>query len=185
MQSIQPIKQLSVIIESLASADHCLFTLSDLRAILPAISPGAFKVLISRAEKNGLFKRVCRGLYLYPKVAYQAGLLLFHAAARLRAGAFNYISLETALSDAGVISQLPIDRVTIMSSGRSNVIRCDEWGTIEFVHTAKSPEDLQEQLVYDMRCHLWRASIPLAVRDMKSARRNLDLIDWSAVDESV
>lgn len=185
MQTIQPIKQLSRVIESLASDDHCLFTLSDLRASLPAISSGAFKVLLSRAEKSGLFKRICRGLYLYPKVQYQRGLLLFHAAARLRADEFNYISFETALSDAGVISQVPINWITLMSSGRSNVIRCGDWGTIEFIHTSKKPNDLNEHLEYDQRCRLWRASVALALRDMKTTRRDLDLIDWSVANESV
>lgn len=185
MSSIQPVKQLTKVIESLATEDHYLFTLSDLRASLPAVSPGAFKVLMSRAEKSGLFNRVCRGLYLYPKVEYQPGLLLFHAAARLRADEFNYISLETALSDAGVISQLPINWITLMSNGRSNVIRCSDWGTIEFVHTAQKPDALKDQLEYDARCHLWRASVALALRDMKLTRRNLDLIDWSVANESV
>jgi Family of unknown function (DUF6088) len=185
MSSVQPIKELTRVVESLATEDHCLFTLSDLRASLPMLSSGAFKVLMSRAEKSGLFRRVCRGLYLYPKVKYQSGLLLLHAAARLRADELNYISLETALSDAGVISQLPINWITLMSSGRSNIIRCGDWGTIEFVHTSQKPEALKNQLTYDIRCHLWRASVGLAVRDMKSARRNLDLIDWSVVNESV
>jgi predicted transcriptional regulator of viral defense system len=130
MSNPQPIKQLTKILESLATEEHYLFTLSDLRASLPIISSGAFKVLLSRAEKSGLFMRVCRGLYLYPKVNYQRGLLLFHAAARLRADEFNYISFETALSDAGVISQVPINWITLMSSGRSNVIRCGDWGTL-------------------------------------------------------
>jgi hypothetical protein len=112
-------------------------------------------------------------------------LLLFHVAALLRAGDFNYLSLETVLSDAGVISQLPINWITIMSSGRSNVIRCGEWGTIEFVHTTKLPNVLHEQLEYDARCHLWRASVALAVKDMKSTKRNLDLIDWGVIHESV
>lgn len=185
MQSLQPIKQLTRVIESLATEDHCLYTLSDLRASLPTVSPGAFKVLMSRAEKSGLFKRVCRGLYLYPKVEYHGGLLLFHAAARLRADEFNYISFETVLSDAGVISQVPLNWIALMSTGRSNVIRCGEWGTIEFVHTSQKPDDLKNQLEYDTRCHLWRASVALAIRDMKVARRNLDLIDWSVVNESV
>jgi hypothetical protein len=185
MSSIQPIKQLTKVIESLATEDHYLFTLSDLRAALPTVSPGSFKVLMSRAEKSGLFKRVCRNLYLYPKVDYQRGLLLFHAAARLRAGEFNYISFETALSDAGVISQVPINWITLMSTGRSNVIRCGDWGTIEFVHTSQKPDNLKNQLEYDKRCHLWRASVALALRDMKAAKRSLDLIDWSVVNESV
>jgi hypothetical protein len=185
MSSTQPVKQLAKIIESLATEEHFLFTLSDLRATLPALSSGAFRVLASRAEKSGLLKRVCRGLYLYPKVQYPHGLILFYAAARLRADNFNYISLETALSDAGVISQVPINWITLMSSGRSNVIRCGEWGTIEFVHTSQKPDDLKNQLEYDERCHLWRASVALALRDMKAARRSLDLIDWSVVHESV
>ena len=185
MLALQPIKQLTNVIESLATEDHYLFTLSDLRSALPTLSPGAFKVLLSRAEKSGLFKRICRGLYLYPKVKFPHGLLLYHAAARLRADAFNYISLETALSDSGVISQVPINWITLMSSGRSNVIRCGDWGTIEFVHTAQKPAHLQLELEYDRRCHLWRASVALALRDMKAAKRNLDLIDWSVVNESL
>jgi Transcriptional regulator, AbiEi antitoxin len=185
MSTPQPIKQLTKIIESLATEEHCLFTLSDLRAALLNISPGAFKVLISRAEKSGFFKRICRGIYLYPKVEYQRGLLLFHVAARLRADEFNYISFETALSDAGVISQVPINWITLMSTGRSNVIRCSDWGTIEFVHTNQKPDDLKNQLVYDKRCHFWRASVALALRDMKATRRSLDLIDWRVVNEPV
>jgi hypothetical protein len=185
MPSLQPIKHLTRVIESLASEEHNLFTLSDLRASLPNISPGAFKVLMSRVEKSGLFTRVCRGIYLYPNVEYQRGLLLFHTAARLRADAFNYISLETALSDAGVISQVPINRITLMSTGRSSVIRCGDWGTIEFVHTSQKPNDLQNNLEYDVRCHLWRASVALALRDMKMTKRSFDLIDWSVVNESV
>jgi len=112
-------------------------------------------------------------------------LLLFHAAARLRADAFSYISLETALSDAGVISQIPINWISLMSSGRSNTIRCGNWGTIEFVHTAKTPDAVASRLHYDSRCHLWRASVDLALQDMRATRRNMDLIDWSAVNEPV
>ena len=185
MQILQPMKQLTKIIESLATEEHCLFMLSDLRASLPELTSGAFKVVMSRAEKTGLFKRVCRGLYLYPKAGFPPGLLLFHAAARLRADTFNYMSLETVLSDAGVISQVPMNWITLMSSGRSNVIRCGEWGTIEFVHTNQKPETLKDQLEYDPRCHLWRASVAVALRDMKKARRNLDLVDWSVANEPV
>ena len=185
MSASQPVRQLAKILEQLANNEHYLFSLSGLRAALPDHSVGAFKTLLSRAEKTGLLKRICRGVYLFPRVTVPAGLLLFHVAALLRAGDFNYISLETALSDAGVISQLPINWITIMSSGRSNVIQCGEWGAIEFVHTSKLPNDLSEQLEYDTRCRLWRASVALAVKDMKSTRRNLDLIDWSIAHESV
>jgi hypothetical protein len=32
---------------------------------------------------------------------------------------------------------------------------------------------------------MWRASPKLAIRDMKKAKRNLDLIDWQVVDEFI
>jgi hypothetical protein len=113
------------------------------------------------------------------------GLLLFHTAALLRAEAFNYISLETALSDAGVISQVPMQWITIMSSGCSAIISCGQFGTIEFVHTNQKPTDIMNELSYDARCGLWRASVALAIRDMKATRRNTDLIDWDMVHEFI
>lgn len=175
---MQPIRQLAQVLESLANDEHHLFTLSDLQGALPGSTPGAFRALVSRAEKTGLLRRVCRGLYLYPKVHYSRGLLLFHAAARLRAGEFNYISLESALSEAGVISQIPLNWITLMSSGRSQIIACGDFGTIEFIHTRKRAADLAGQLSYDPRCHLWRATVALAIKDMKAAKRSLELIDW-------
>ena len=42
-----------------------------------------------------------------------------------------------------------------------------------------------DQLVYDADCRLWRASVPLALKDMKRARRNRDLIDWDVVNELI
>ena len=111
--------------------------------------------------------------------------MLFHAAARLRAGEFNYISLETALSDAGVISQAPMNWITIMSSGRKNTIRCGEWGTIEFVHTSRKPAKLRDNLTYDERCRMWRASVSLAMRDMRLTRRSLDLVNRETANDLI
>jgi predicted transcriptional regulator of viral defense system len=182
---MQPIRQLAQVLENLADDEHHLFTLADMQGAFPGYSPGAFRALVSRAEKTGLLRRVCRGLYLYPKVNYAHGLILYHAAARLRAGEFNYISLESALSDAGVISQIPMNWVTLMSSGRSQIMACGDFGTIEFIHTRKRAADLADQLSYDARCHLWRASVALAIRDMKAARRSLDLMDEEAASEFV
>ena len=180
-----PIKHLARILAAVTDEEHYLFTLADLHGTLPEHRPGALRALVRRAEQAGLLRRICRGLYLYSSVDYPRGLVLYHAAARLRADEFNYISLESALSDAGVISQIPMNWITLMSSGRSQVVNCGDFGTIEFVHTKKQPAALYEQLTYDTRCHLWRASVALAIRDMKVARRNLDLIDWETVDESV
>ena len=182
---MQALRHLTQTLAKLASAAHCMFTPHDLRALLPDLSDSAFKALLTRSVQAGILARVCRGLYLYEPALPADGLTLFRATATLRADAFNYISLETALSDAGVISQVPINRISIMSSGRSNVISCGRWGSIEFVHTDQRPADVAVHLVYDARCGLWRASVAQALRDMRATRRNMDLIDWSAAHESV
>ncbi len=179
------IRKLEHTLKKLADSEHYLFALNDLRGIFPEKHPAAFKALIGRAEQSRLLQRVCRGVYLYPDANPNNGLTLYHAAARLRAGEFNYISLESALSDAGVISQIPINWITLMSSGRSHIVDCGRFGKIEFIHTKRKAQDLSEWLFYDQRCHLWRASVELALRDMKLTRRNTDLIDWEMVNEFV
>ncbi len=107
---MQSIRYLTRSLERLATPERYLFTQDDLRGLLPNASDSALKTLLSRAVRGGYLARVCRGLYLYDRVDYPRGLVLFHAAARLRADTFNYISLETALCDAGVISQMPAIR---------------------------------------------------------------------------
>ncbi len=180
---MQPLKQLAQTLRSLADREHCVFSASDLAAAVPECRhlPG----LLSRATKAGLLKRVCRGIYLYPVPDYPTGHILFHAAARLRAGEFNYISLETVLSDAGVISQVLMNWICIMTSGRSHVVDCGDYGHIEFVHTAQRPDDVSAELTYDPDRHLWRASVRQALRDMKATRRSLDLVDEEVVHELI
>ena len=178
---MQPIKHLTKALGSMTDRDHCLFAMSDLAAAVPDCSQLA--VLLSRATKAGLLKRICRGIYLYPVPDYPAGNLLFHAAARLRAAEFNYISLETALSDAGVISQVPMNWITLMSSGRSHIVNCGDYGHIEFVHTEQHPEDLAGELTYDADKRLWRASVKQALRDMKATRRSMELVDQEEAHE--
>lgn len=172
---MQSIRQLAATLRALADREHCVFAASDLAGAVPEC--GQLAVLLSRAAKSGLLKRVCKGIYHFPVADYPAGNLLYHAAARLRADAFNYLSLETVLSEAGVISQVPMNWISLMSSGRSHGVDCGDYGHIEFVHTAQRPDAVASELVYDPERHLWRASVRLAMRDMKATRRSLELVD--------
>lgn len=176
---MQPLRKLTETLRSLADRAHCVFAASDLAGAVPEC--GQLAVLLSRAAKAGLLRRVCKGVYFYPVPDYPPGNLLFHAAARLRAGEFNYLSLETVLSDAGVISQIPMNWITLMSSGRSHVVDCGDYGHIEFVHTAQRPDAVAGELAYDPDRRLWRASVRQALRDMKATRRSLELVDEEAL----
>ena len=180
---MQPLKQITQSLRSLADREHCVFAPSDLAGAVPGC--GQLAVLLSRVTKAGLLKRVCRGIYHYPLPDYPVEHLLYHAAARLRAGGFNYISLETVLSDAGVISQVPMNWISLMTSGRSHVVDCGDYGHIEFVHTAQRPDEVSDELTYDPECHLWRASVRQALRDMKVTRRSMELVDKEAAHELV
>lgn len=182
---MQPIKHLNQWLSENADNNHYIFTLRDLRPLFTELSEASFKTLLSRAVRSKVLTRLCRGLYLYPKAQPNDGLVLFHTAAILRADEFNYISLETALSDAGVISQIPMNWISIMSSGRSNTISCVDFGTIEFVHTNQKPDDLINNLTYDHSCGMWRANAGQALRDMKATHRNTDLIDWDIANELI
>jgi predicted transcriptional regulator of viral defense system len=180
---MQPIRKLRETLAALADQEHCLFATSDLAGAVPDCRQ--LPLLLSRAAKAGMLRRVCKGVYFYPIRDYPRGNLLFHAASLLRASEFNYISLESALSDAGLISQLPINWITLMSSGRSHIVNCGAFGNIEFVHTARKADELADELTYDATCRLWRASTNLALRDMKLTRRSMDLVDKEALLEPV
>ena len=180
---MQPLRQLERTLRSLAGRERCVFASSDLAGAVPLC--GQLAVLLSRAVKARVLRRVCRGIYLFPVPDYPMGNLLFHAAARLRAGEFNYLSLETVLSDAGAISQVPFQWISVMTSGRSHVVNCGEFGHIEFVHTAQRPDEVSGELIYDAERHLWRASVRQALRDMRVTRRSLDLVDEEVLRELV
>jgi len=162
-----------------------MFSLSDVESLFPELSRAGLKTLLGRACKNGIIERICRAIYIYKGVDYSGGYELFHAAARLRAGQFNYISLETALSDSGLISQIPLNMITIMSSGRKSIINCGDFGKIEFIHTKKKKANIQSHLFFDTRCRMWRADNILAYRDLQLVSRNLDLVDERGLNDPV
>lgn len=182
---MQPSKIIETWLQNNVNNEHYLFSLRDLKTLCPKLSIASFKILLSRLVKSGVLERICRGLYAYKSHLHSNGLLLFHAAAYLRSHEFNYISLETVLSDAGVISQLPMNVISIMSSGRSNHISCGKFGIIEFIHTTHKPNNIMQQISYDAHCKLWRANVNLAIKDMKRTHRNCDLINWNIANEFI
>jgi hypothetical protein len=181
---MQPIRTLEQVLRSIMTPHDYLFSLSDLANILPNQDRSALKMVVSRAVGTGVLVRACHGIYMLAD-APRTGLELFHIAAKVRAGFFNYISQETVLSDAGVISQLPINHATIMSSGASAVLNCGNLGSIEFTHTKRDLVALSPRLVYDESRRLLCATVEVAWEDLRSARRNRHLVDEEALDDLI
>ena len=67
--------------------------------------------------------RAARGVYVFAYSSHLGEGTLHQVAKRLRSGELVWESLESALSRWNVISQIPVDRVTFMTTGRQGEFR--------------------------------------------------------------
>ncbi len=98
-----------------------------------------------------------------------------HIAKALRTGEYNYVSLESILSEYGKISQIPIDRLTVMTTGRAGIYHAP-YGVIEFTHTKRSINNIISHIKTIPGRPLRIATEETAVRDLKRVGRNLHLL---------
>ena len=167
------------ILDSWSKAGISLFTASDLGKIFDESGP-TLRSTIGRLVQQGSLSRVARNLYLFsfaPEDAY----LLERIAVALRRGDYVFESLESAASKWGIVSQVPVDRITVMTTGRSGEFHTP-FGTIEFVHTRASPEDILSNTVDRPGNPLPIASKRYTVDNMRNCRRSMHLIDWEEVE---
>lgn len=156
-----------------------IFLVQDLAKLFPEDSPKTRKEGLNRLVKQGLLVRACRGVYVYPHGDGGDIHILERLAAALRRGEYNYLSLESALSEYGAISQIPLDRLTIMTTGRSGTYRTP-FGTIEFTHTKRPVRELLMRMV-DTGRPLRVATREAAWSDLKRVGRNRHLVDMEAL----
>jgi len=102
-----------------------LFTRKELRKLFAQDGDAAFKRGLARLISLGALRRVSRGLFLFALIDSRDPHLLEQIAVALRKGCYNYLSLESALSEYGVISQVPLVGITVMTTGRSGLIKGD------------------------------------------------------------
>ena len=172
----------SVAIKTLAEwarAGRIVFTVGDLAKLFPADQRRTLLAALGRLVDEGVLARVCRGVYVYVLTGDPGSDVIEHIAVALRRGHYSYTSLESALSEYGTISQIPVDRLTAMTTGRSGVYRTP-WGTIEFTHTKRSPADILENTRRVGR-PLRMATPQAAWRDLKRVGRNTHLVDARAL----
>lgn len=174
-----PSMQLSSAINTLqhwASRGRAVFTLGDLAILFPDESARGLAKSLDRLTKSGLLVRACRGIYVNPHALPPDGYTLERLALALRRGEYNYLSLESMLSEYGAISQIPLDRITVMTTGRKGEYRTS-WGVIEFTHTARSLADILANTRHTAARPLRMATLQAAWRDLKRVGRNTHLVD--------
>jgi hypothetical protein len=152
----------------------------DLKMIFDE-SKRTFDQSLARLVKSGVLECPAHGIYVFSLSRHIGMDTLGHIARNLRRGELVYESLESALSQWGVISQIPIDRVTYMTTGRSGEYKTP-FGVVEFVHTKLPIERIAGHLIERSDSALPIADKRLAYLNLRSVGRNLDLIDMEELN---
>jgi len=147
--------------------------------LFPGDSSKTLQEAVNRLVRGGLLERACRGGYVYAQTRSRDSHTIERVAKALRRGEYNYISLESALSEYGVISQIPMDRLTVMTTGLKGEYKTP-YGVIEFTHTKRSIEDIIKN-IEDIQRPLRIATPQTAWRDLKRVGRNTQLVDTTGI----
>lgn len=153
-----------------------IFTNRDLSKLFPEDSFKTFNEGLKRLVKSGVLKRVCRDVYVNEDARQFDSYAIERIAKTLRRGEYNYVSLESMLSEYGVISQIPIDRITIMTTGRKGIYKT-AYGVIEFTHTKRTVKDILNNTTKINERPLRMAKKQAALRDLKRVGRNMNLVN--------
>jgi hypothetical protein len=158
-----------------------VFTNSDLNKIFHEDSQRSIRAGIKRLVDSDILVRVCNGVYVNNLAQSKDSYLLETIAKTIRRGEYNYVSLESALSEYGAISQIPLDRLTVMTTGRKGEYKTP-FGTIEFTHTKRSPNNILNHVI-NIERPLRFADKMSAYRDLKRVGRNIHLVEEDILNE--
>tara|TARA_B100000446_G_C10523658_1_gene331224 strand:+ start:46 stop:615 length:570 start_codon:yes stop_codon:yes gene_type:complete len=163
-------------LDDLDSQNVWLFTPNMLGGVFTEESSKTLLASLDRHVKSGILKKVKKGLYANPRAKSTPPRKLEALVPYLRPRAINYVSQESRLSELGVISQIPVEHLTLMTTGRSQTFNT-AYGTIEFTHTNRRPKAILEETVLDENTGLLQATPERALRDLKRSGRNIDLVN--------
>jgi hypothetical protein len=157
------------------------FTPASFSALMGGIEPAYLKLMTKRLVDQGVLIRASRGVYVNPHARSKPpdtrrGLLRF-----LRPREINYVSLESKLSEAGVISQITT-ALTCMTTGSAGRFETP-WGAVEFTHTDRKIGIGTDVVARDDGT--LEATARTALRDLRRVGRNLDLIDDEILAEVI
>lgn len=155
----------------------------DIEKLFPKEGAKAMDQSLKRMVADGLLQRVARGLYVNPAASSKNRWIAEEIAKALRPGKLSYVSLESILSEYGVISQIPVNRMTVMTTGVSGLVQTP-YGLIEFTHTKRGAAAIVKRTLLPKDRPLRIATKQAAVRDLLRVGRNANMLDRSEmVDE--
>ena len=171
-------KKIEAINKLITLDQHGVYVLTrgDLAKAFPNEKEKAFEKSLQRLVADGILERVARGVYVNSLARSKRGGVVEGIAAVLRRGHFSYLSRESMLSEYGLISQIPVSRLILMTTGASGVYETP-YGVIEFNHTKRSIAELIQRTVSVKGRTLRLATRQAALEDQIRAGRNVNMID--------
>ena len=161
-----------------------VLTKKDLEKLFPLEDEKSMEKSLQRMVKDGLLIKAARGIYINALAAARhSGWMVEDIAKALRPGKLSYVSLESMLSEHGVISQIPMNRLTVMTTGAGGTHETP-FGTIEFTHTKRSVPDILDRTIFMRGRPLRIAKKHAAVSDLLRVGRNTDMIDYEELNEA-
>lgn len=136
----------------------------------------AFTKFLSTCVKKGILRRVSNGIFESTLTPSEPTTAIYKIIKKLRSNVLNYISLESQLSHTGDISQILMDRVTVITKGRSGIFSTP-YGVIELIHTKKPVKELMPNLYFDPDIKMYRAKTVQAIQDLKDCKRNIHMLE--------
>lgn len=153
-----------------------VFTVDDMAKIMGITSARTLESTLYREvrKKKPLLARVAHGVYMNALSQKPMTHIQEEIARALRRGARNYVSFESALSEHGRISQIPVGTLTVATTGRAGRFTTP-YGMIEFTQVKHSAVTIAKN-VLDTSRPLAVANEDFALEDLKAAKRNLHLV---------
>jgi len=173
------------LIQGLAALDRqgvCVLAKKDIEKMFPHEGEKALEKSLQRMVEDRLLVRAVKGVYVNPAAASKNSRVIENIAKVLRSGCMSYVSLESMLSEYGVISQIPVSRITIMTTGAKGTYDTP-YGTIEFTHTKRPIADIVARTLPVEGRPLRIARKKTAIQDLRRVGRNTDMLIESELED--
>lgn len=157
-----------------------VFVMRDFRKMFPNDNDKTLAASVAQMVRDEILERPTRGIYVFAHTRHSREHLLYEVARTLRRGSYTYLSMESALSEYGVISQIPTGHHTFMTTGRRGEFRTD-YGTIEFSHTSRNPADFVPDLL-EVERPLPIANMERALKDLNRVGRNHQMLQLDEIE---
>ncbi|MFZ1181698.1 MAG: DUF6088 family protein [Herbaspirillum sp.] len=172
MKKIDAIKML----QQLDKRGVYVFQQRDFAKMFPSEQKKTLEKSLQRLVSDGIVERVAKGVYVNPMAKSKRANIIEDIAIALRPGSFSFVSLESILSEYGVISQVPVSRITIMTTGVKGKYQTP-YGTIEFTHTKRGPAEIFKRTMLVKGRPLRIATKEAAIQDLNRVGRNRNMAD--------